>query len=134
MAGLPPVVLLVNPSLDDQDLYTQCLGYEGISVIACDRVNVARSQAAAADLVVTSVAIESRDDGIAFIEWLRSQPATRRKPVIVVTAHVGPEDEWRACAAGCDLFLPKPCLPETLRTAISQLLARRVRRQTESGV
>jgi DNA-binding NarL/FixJ family response regulator len=46
----------------------------------------------------------------------------------VVTSRAWSTDRDRAIAAGCDLFLSKPCLPHDLMDSINRLLARRRRR------
>ena len=46
-------------------------------------------------------------------------------PIIVLTACVFEPDQRRAQAAGCDVFLPKPCLPDRLVSEIRAVLARR---------
>ena len=43
-------------------------------------------------------------------------------PLIVLTACAWPKDRARAEGAGCDVFLPKSCLPNDLLGEVQQLL------------
>jgi CheY-like chemotaxis protein len=61
------------------------------------------------------------------VRRLRADERTKGKPIIVLTARVFEPDQVRAHAAGCDIFLPKPCLPDTLVDEIRRMLAVRSR-------
>jgi CheY-like chemotaxis protein len=54
---------------------------------------------------------------VEFVNRLRDADAARQTP-IVVTACAFEPDQHHASAAGCNVFLPKPCLPEELVKAI----------------
>jgi DNA-binding response OmpR family regulator len=47
-------------------------------------------------------------DGLALIEQLRRQPATRRSPMIVLTARHGADATAEGLAAGADDYITKP--------------------------
>jgi CheY-like chemotaxis protein len=64
---------------------------------------------------------------------VRSDPRTRGMLVIALSACVFPGDVQRAKAAGCDLFLDKPCYPEDVAAAIARLLASRTDASTAGG-
>jgi len=64
------------------------------------------------------------------VRQLRTAEQTRSKPVIVLTAWALNPAREQALAAGCDRFLPKPCLPQTLVREIRRAL--RVRRDPTS--
>jgi two-component system, cell cycle response regulator DivK len=86
-----PVVLLVQPSRDDGlEMYTEFLRYHGLAVILDDL------------------------DGVELVSRLRRDDCTRSTHIIVLTACAWPTDRERAEGAGCDVFLPKPCLPNDL--------------------
>jgi CheY-like chemotaxis protein len=57
--------------------------------------------------------------GVDLVTRLRHAEATKQKPIIVLTACTLEPGQRRAYAAGCNVFLPKPCLPENLVSAIS---------------
>lgn len=54
---------------------------------------------------------------------LRHDDGTMRKPIIVLTACVYRRDRERAEHAGCDVFLPNPCLPNDLLREVRRVLA-----------
>ena len=47
-------------------------------------------------------------DGLTATQILKSDPATRHIPIIVVTAYAMSGDRERAFAAGCDEYIAKP--------------------------
>jgi two-component system cell cycle response regulator len=59
-------------------------------------------------------------NGLELIRRLRRDPRTRHVTIIVISRHVFPSDRAAAMSAGCDVFLPKPCLPEALVTEIKR--------------
>jgi DNA-binding response OmpR family regulator len=77
-----------------------------------------------ADIIVTGIRVRGSFDGIELVRRLRHDHQTRTKPLIVLTACAFEPDQQRAHLAGCDVFLPKPCLPETLLAAIRALANR----------
>jgi CheY-like chemotaxis protein len=74
-----------------------------------------------ADIIVTGIGLMGVMDGLEFVRTVRRAVA-RHISVIVLTAYAFPTDRERAFAAGCDRFLPKPCLPHTLLTEIIDIL------------
>jgi two-component system phosphate regulon response regulator PhoB len=73
-------------------------------------------------------------DGLAFIHSLRRDLATRRVPIVVVSAAAYREDAIRAAMAGCDLFLVKPCLPSELLRSVRRMLRRTAARRIAKAV
>jgi CheY-like chemotaxis protein len=57
-------------------------------------------------------------DGFEVLKKIRADPRTAAIPVVVVTVHVFPEDEARARAAGCSVFLKKPLAPNMLAETV----------------
>jgi len=70
---------------------------------------------------VTGILLSGTIDGIELMRRLRTDARTNRTPIIVLTACVQPTDLVRAKTAGCDVFLPKPCLPDDLLRAIRRV-------------
>ena len=61
-------------------------------------------------------------DGWEAVGVLKRDPDTRTIPLIMLTAHVFPEHRARAAAAGADVFLGKPVLPDELAREIRRIL------------
>lgn len=119
-----PVVLLVQPSRDDGlDMYTEFLRYHGLAPIAVSSAKDARKLAPQADIIVTGIMLDDAVDGVELVSRLRDADETKRTPIVVLTACTGPGDRYRAKHAGCDMFLPKPCLPLDLLREVRLLLS-----------
>ena len=119
-----PVVLLVQPSRDDGlEMYAEFLRYHGLAVIPVSDTRNALMLAPQADIVVTGMNLDDPMDGVELVSRLRHNDCTRSTPIIVLTACVWPKERARAECAGCDVFLPKPCLPNDLLGEVRQLLA-----------
>ena len=59
-------------------------------------------------LLVADVQLSGEMDGLALARVVRTESATARIPILVVSALASHEDEMRARRAGCDAWLPKP--------------------------
>jgi CheY-like chemotaxis protein len=75
-------------------------------------------------VIVTELLLPGSIDGIEFIVRLRSDRSTNGVPIIVLTSSAWDTERERAERAGCDMFLPKPCLPDRLLHEIRRLLAK----------
>lgn len=121
-------ILIVDDFEDARELYAEFLRLRGFEV-SCAADGPAALQLALPpqyDLVVLDLALP-RMDGMAVLRALRAHPAAPRTRIIILSASVGTEAREQALAAGADLFLEKPCLPDELETAIVQLLRARTR-------
>ena len=117
-------VLLVQQSRDDGlEMYAEFLRYHGLALIPVSHARDALMLAPQADIVVTGMNLDDPMDGIELVSRLRHNDCTRSTPIIVLTACAWPKDRERAEGAGCDVFLPKPCLPNDLLGEVQQLLA-----------
>jgi CheY-like chemotaxis protein len=76
------------------------------------------------DVVVMDLSLPVMD-GWEATRRLKSDARTRRIPVIALTGHALAGHSKGARDAGCDDFLAKPCLPETLVEKVEELLAPR---------
>jgi CheY-like chemotaxis protein len=72
---------------------------------------------------LTGLLLPGPIDGIALIARLKRDSQTTQIPIIVLTACAWNSERERAAAAGCDLFLSKPCPARTLLREIRRLLA-----------
>jgi CheY-like chemotaxis protein len=74
-------------------------------------------------IIVTGMLLPGHIDGLELIARLKSDERVRSIPIIVLTACAWDAERERAHAAGCDLFLTKPCPPHALVTEIRRLLS-----------
>jgi len=120
VSGQLSVVLLLQD--DSLELYEWYLKANGFTIVATDDPAAALNAAPGADLIVTGIKLRGPFDGIELIRRLRDDDRTRNKPVVVLSASVTATSRQRAFDAGCDLFLPKPCLPDELVARLRELL------------
>jgi two-component system, cell cycle response regulator DivK len=131
-------VLLVQQARDDSGrMYAEFLRHHRFVTIVATDVGEALKLAPEADVVVTGILLSGDVDGIELISRLRADPRTAHMPIVVVTACAWPSARRRAEAAGCNAFLTKPCLPETLLHEVQRALAaskvRRARPRASTG-
>jgi two-component system chemotaxis response regulator CheY len=99
------------------------LGYDDV-VEAGDGSEGLRCLAAgSADMVLTDWNMPEMD-GREFVRAIRSQPATAKVPVLMITTHAAREDVVLALQAGVNDYLVKPFTPETLKEKIEGLARR----------
>src|SRR5436190_886449 len=122
-------VLLVDPHPDSREMYAEFLRHAGFDVVALDNAADALASAPRADVIVTGIMLRGDSDGVEFVRQIRQDGRTKHLPMIVLTACTMPEDRARAEAAGCDLFVPKPCVPANLLHHIRHLMFGRSRRR-----
>ena len=119
-----PVVLLVDDSPDERDMYTQQLVATGYSVQVADNGEDALQRVAAQvpDVVIMDLAMPVLDGWEATRRLKEMHPSV---PVIVLSGHTGGEEGRRAKEAGSDVLLTKPFGPEALELAVRIVLKRR---------
>ena len=119
-----PVVLLVDDSPDERDMYTQQLVATGYSVQVADNGEDALQRVAAQvpDVVVMDLAMPVLDGWEATRRLKETYPQV---PVIVLSGHTGGEGGRKAKEAGGDVLLTKPFGPEALELAVRIGLKRR---------
>jgi signal transduction histidine kinase len=81
-------------------------GYE-VEVAPNGREGLAAAQARLPELIVSDVTMPEMD-GFAFCQAVKSSPATRHVPFILLTAKASPADIIRGLECGADNFIPKP--------------------------
>ena len=108
----PSVVLLLQD--DTLELYDWVLTRDGFTTHATTDPTEALRAAADADVIVTALKLRGSFDGIELVRRLRADDRTRNRTVVVLSASVTPTCRQQAIDAGCDLFVPKPCLPDEL--------------------
>ena len=87
------------------------------------------AQSATVDLVISDIVMPGLS-GYDFCSRLKSQAATKRIPVLLLTSLTEPIDVIRALEAGADSFLSKPADPEQLVARVNWLLDNRRLRTT----
>jgi DNA-binding response OmpR family regulator len=63
-------------------------------------------------------------DGLGLLLEIRSNPATKRIPVLVTSAKTMPDDQSEVLNAGANGFLAKPFSAQALRDRVNELLPR----------
>jgi two-component system phosphate regulon response regulator PhoB len=127
------VVLLVQPDADSREMYAEFLRLHGILGVQISTARDGLAAAAKADVVVTDLLLPGDMDGIEFIRRLKEDERTKRVPIVVVTACAWVTDRARAEEAGCDVFLPMPCLPDELLRHVRRLLPAAKRRDARES-
>ena len=120
-----PLILLIEDFEDARDLYADYLRHVGLEVVtadnAIDGIRAARDRRP--DLIVMDAGLPGMS-GWDATAALKSDPATSSICVIMLTGHVFADAEQQAAAAGVNVFLRKPCLPDVLHREILSALER----------
>ena len=128
-----PSVVIVEPHGDTRELYAEYLQMRGFIVVAVEMPLYALAHTKNADAIVTGLAIPAITDGIRFITQIRKNNAAHT-PILVVTAHAFEADRQQALAAGADVFLAKPCMPDVLARELRRVITRtRARKRSASA-
>jgi serine/threonine-protein kinase len=124
-ASPPRRILVVEDNEMNMDMLSRRLERRGYSVIpAVDgETGVALALSEQPDLVLMDLGLPGID-GFEATRQLRAAAATRKTPVVAITAHATPEDRTRAIAVGCDEYEAKPIELPRLLEKIEALLAR----------
>jgi len=97
----------------------QASGHEVVGV-ALGAQAVERARAERFDLMMLDLMLPGALDGFSVIEHLRSEPATRELPVLVISAMDDDESRKRALDLGATEFYGKPFRPLELLNAIGK--------------
>ena len=121
--GQAPLVLVVDDSEDNREVYAQYLSFSGFRVeMAVDGLEaVEKATSLSPDVIVMDLAMP-RLDGWEATRRIKGAPATSRIPVIALTGNADSESKRRTQEAGCSGYLTKPCLPDVLVSEIRRLL------------
>ena len=119
-------VLLVDDEDSLRKVMKDLLAREGYAVVEARNGVEALDQVDrhAPDVVVLDLNLPDMD-GYSVLSQLRSRPATRKTPVIVLTAKGDEDNEVRVFELGADDFLTKPFRAKALSKRLEVVLARR---------
>jgi CheY-like chemotaxis protein len=134
-----PLVLVVDDFLDAREMYAEYFMFSGFRV--AEASNGVEALQKAIDLVPHVILMDLSMpgmDGWEATRRLKADERTRDIPVIALTGHALTGFQESARLAGCDAFVTKPCLPDTLVAEVRRLLGsskvRRARRKGASHV
>jgi two-component system cell cycle response regulator DivK len=121
-----PVVLVVDDFTGAREVYARLLKASGFEVEVASSGEEAIEKAAEAqpDLVLMDLVMPGVD-GWEAIRRLRLNQRTRDTRILIITGTTNSEAAQTAKRAGCDAFLLKPVLPETLIEVVRGVLAKR---------
>jgi two-component system cell cycle response regulator DivK len=118
-----PLVLVVDDFEDNRAMYVEYLQFQGFTVV--EAVNgqeaVERTKNVLPSVIVMDLSLPVMD-GWEATRRIKADPKTRHIRVIALTGHAEPAHAKKALDAGCDDFVPKPCLPEHLLSKIREHL------------
>lgn len=115
--------MIVEDYTDTRQMYATYLTFRGYEVVeASDGAEaLEKAESRPPDVIVMDLALP-KIDGWEATRRLKAGAATRSIPVIALTGHALAGHEEGARRAGCDAFLAKPCLPDTLASEIERVL------------
>ena len=120
---MPRTALIADDSVTIRQMVSFTLRQAGFTVIeavdgqdAADRLGDQR-----VDLIITDLNMP-RLDGIGFIRTLRSRPASKHTPVLMLTTESQQEKRQEARAAGATGWIVKPFHPEKLLQVLTKVL------------
>ena len=119
-----PLILIVDDDPGILDALRVLFESEGYRVQTCEKGDYAESLRAEIgglpDLIVLDVLLSGKD-GRTICRTLKSHEATRRIPVVMISAHPGAEESVKE--VGADAFVAKPFTIDDLLDTVETLLA-----------
>jgi len=114
-----PVVLIVDDSEDNRELFAMCLERLGYTIeLATDGLDgLERARATLPSVILMDLAMPNMD-GFEATRQIRLEPRLSSAHIIAVTAFSDAINTERALGAGCNAVLAKPCPPEILTACV----------------
>jgi DNA-binding response OmpR family regulator len=121
-----PVILAADDDPDIRELVAFRLERSGYTVLQASDGEEALALALehTPDLAVLDVMMPKMD-GFEVVRRLRAEEATKRMPIIMLTARAQDSDVEEGFDAGADDYLRKPFSPQELRARVQSILGRR---------
>jgi DNA-binding response OmpR family regulator len=113
-------IVLAHAGTDDRRMYAEYLRAHGFRVKEAATTDVALSELADCQLLITGLLVPGSFDGVELIRRARAHCASL--PMVVVTACGVERIRNDARTAGCNELLLKPCFPEHLVETVWRLL------------
>jgi len=121
---IPPLILIVDDYEDARDMCSLLLQHHGFrtetATTGLEALDKAQRLMPAAILMDLSL---PEMDGWEATRRLKSDARTRGIPVVAVTGHAMAGHSENAREAGCDFFLTKPVLPDTLIAQVRRIVS-----------
>jgi two-component system cell cycle response regulator DivK len=116
-------ILVVEDQEDNRQILRDLLGSVGFDMVEANDGQEALVQVAKQrpDLILMDIQLPVMD-GYEATRRLKSDPATKSIPIIVVTSYALSGDEGKAKAAGCDAYVTKPYSPRQLLAKVREFL------------
>ena len=118
-----PLVLLVDDYADAREMYGFYLTRRGYRVeeAADGHEALAKAHGLTPDIILMDLSLPGID-GWELARMLKNDMRTAAIPIVALTAHALNGEQERALGAGCDAFVTKPCLPQTLAAELERVL------------
>ncbi|MCC7123741.1 MAG: response regulator [Acidobacteria bacterium] len=121
-----PLVLVVDDYDDAREMYAESLLVYGFRVAEAanglQAIELARSLTP--DVILMDLSLPGMD-GWEATRLLKADARTMHIPVVALTGHALSSALDRARAAGCDRFVVKPALPDTVVDEVRQAISRK---------
>ena len=116
-------ILVVEDQMDNRQILRDLLGNAGYTLVEAENGEEALAAVAKQrpDLILMDIQLPVMD-GYEATRRIKSDPATKSIPIIVITSYALSGDEGKARAAGCDAYVTKPYSPRQLLAKVREFL------------